>query len=84
MDTLTASTIALKQPGTTAGNLKYDSIETSIANLTSQRDVLAGTIRQALNDAAKGVSKIDQSNAKTWISQGQSLLDQAHTLATTS
>jgi hypothetical protein len=84
MDTLTASTIALKQPGTTAGNLKYDSIETSIANLTSQRDVLAGAIRQALNDAAKGVSKIDQNTAKTWISQGQSLLDQAHTLATTS
>jgi hypothetical protein len=84
MDTLKASTTALKQPGTTAGNLEYDSIETQIANLTLRRNTLAGVIRQALNDAAKGVSSIDNGDAKAWIGQAQSLLDQAHTLSLTS
>ena len=79
MDTLTASTTALKS----TDGLKYDSIETKIADLTSQRDVLAGAIRQALNDAAAGNGKIDQSQARAWIKQAQSLLDQAHALAAT-
>ena len=84
MDTLTASTVALKQPDTTAGNLKYDSIEASIANLTAKRNDLAGAIRAALNDAAKGTGSLDESNAKAWISQGQALLDDAAQLAATS
>jgi hypothetical protein len=84
LDTLVASTAALKQPDTTAGNLKYDSIEAQIANLTARRNVLAGTIRAALNNAAKGNGKLDESNAKDWISQGQALLDDAAQLAATS
>ena len=83
LDTLIASTAALKS----TDELKYDSIETQIANLTLQRDVLAGAIRAALNDAATGNDDhgdkggIDSSQAKAWIKQAQSLLDQAHALA---
>ena len=75
LDTLVASTTALKQPDTAAGNLKYDSIETQIANLTAQRNVVAGAIRAALNDAAKGSGTLDEGNAKDWIAQGQGLLE---------
>ena len=39
------------------------------------------TIRQALNDASSGNGKLDQNQAKDWLSQAQSLLDQAHALA---
>jgi hypothetical protein len=84
LDTLVASTSALKQPDTPAGNLKYDSIEAQIANLTAQRNVVAGAIRAALNDAARGTGKLDEKNAKDWISQGQGLLDAASTLAAAS
>jgi hypothetical protein len=83
LDTLVASTTALKEPDTPAGNLKYDQIEASIATLTGQRNVVAGSIRAALNDAAHGTSKLDESNAKSWISQGQALLDAAANLAAT-
>jgi hypothetical protein len=81
LDTLVASTAALKQPDTPAGNLKYDSIETKIANLTAQRNVVAGSIRAALNDAAKGTAEIDEGTAKNWINQGQGLLNAAAALA---
>ncbi len=84
LDTLVASTSALKQPDTAAGNLKYDSIEAQIANLTAKRNVVAGVIRDALNNAAKGSGKLDESNAKDWISQGQGLLDAAAALAAAS
>jgi hypothetical protein len=83
-DTLVASTNAIKQPATTAGDLTYDSIEAQIANLTKQRDVVAGAIRAAFNDAAAGKGDIDEQQAKAWIGQAQSLLDQAHALATSS
>ena len=83
-DLLTASTTALSQKPDQPGNLKYDSIESQVANLTTQRTALAGTIRQALNDAAKGASAIDSKEAGDWIAQAQSLLDQAHTLSLTS
>ena len=75
-DTLVASTAALK----TSDALKYDSIETAIANLTTKRNVLAGQIRQALNDAASG-ARLDETQSSDWIRQAQSLLDQAHALA---
>jgi hypothetical protein len=77
LDTLVASTAALKS----TDELKYDSIETQIANLTFERDTLAGAIRAALNDAATGSDKLDEKQAKDWISQAQSLLDRAHALA---
>jgi hypothetical protein len=83
-DLLTASTTALAQPTTQDGNLKYDSIEAQIANLTLQRSVLAGSIRQALNDAAKGVASIDDNQAQAWIKSAKSLIDAAHQLSLTS
>jgi hypothetical protein len=83
LDTLVASTTALKQPDTPAGNLAYDQIEAKIANLTAERNVIAGAIRAALNDAASGNAKIDEGNAKAWINQGQALLDAAAQLAAT-
>jgi len=81
LDTLVASTNALKQPATPTGDLNYDAIETQIANLTTERDVLAGAIRAALNDAAAGNGKIDEDQARTWVKQARSLLDRAHALA---
>jgi hypothetical protein len=83
-DLLTASTTALAQPDTQDGNLKYDSIESQIATLTLQRDVLAGAIRQALNDAAKGVAAVDKSDANVWIAGAETLLNDANQLSTTS
>ena len=57
------------------------SIEDTIANLTLKRNVLAGQIRQALNDAASGGDGLDGKQAKDLVSQAQNLLDQAHALA---
>jgi hypothetical protein len=77
LDTLVASTAALKS----SDESKYDGIETAIANLTFERNTVAGAIRAALNAAAAGRQKLDESQAKGWISEAQSLLDRAHALA---
>jgi hypothetical protein len=76
-DTLTASTAAIKA----TDELKYDRIETAIANLTTERNSLVAQIRTALNHDADGNGKIDGDQSKRWIKQGQSLLDRAHALA---
>jgi hypothetical protein len=81
LDTLVASTNALKQPATQTGDLRYEAIESQIANLTVERNALAGTIRAALNAQAAGTGKIDGGQARDWIKQAQSLLDRAHALA---
>ena len=77
MDTLTASTKALKSTDESA----YSSIEDSIASLTSQRDALAGQIKAALSAAAFDGQALNEQQAKDWIAQAQSLLDQAKALA---
>ena len=51
LDTLSASTSGAESPRPD-DDLKYDSIETQIANLTVERDALAGDIRAALNERA--------------------------------
>jgi hypothetical protein len=80
-DTLTASTAAIKA----TDELKYDSIETSIANLTTERNSLVAQIRTAFNSAGSGDNhndgKISDDQAKSWVTQAQSLLDRAHALA---
>jgi hypothetical protein len=81
LDTLVASTNALKQPATQTGDLRYEAIESQIANLTVERNALAGTIRAALNAQAAGTGKIHGGQARDWIKQAQSLLDRAHALA---
>ena len=77
LDLLTASTKALKSTNET----RYESIETSIADLATQRDTLAGQIKAALNAAAFDGQAINEQIAKDWIVQAQSLLDQASALA---
>ena len=57
------------------------SIESQIESLTSQRDALAMQIRDALNAAAFDGQALDEQQAKDWIKQAQSLIDQAAALA---
>jgi hypothetical protein len=80
LDLLTASTKALKS-GSPSDDSRYALLETSIGNLTARRDALAAQIRAALNGAAFGGQALNEHQAKAWITQAQSLIDQAHTLA---
>jgi hypothetical protein len=77
---LKASTKALKS----SDESHYSSIEVEISNLTSQRDVLAAQIRNALNAAAFGGQGLNQKTAKDWIDQAQSLIDQSTALGNSS
>jgi len=74
--TLAASTRALKSTSST----EYDDIENAIANLTSQRDTLAGEIRSALEAAAFSGTSISSSEAQSWIDEANSLIAQAQAL----
>ncbi len=77
-DTLTASTRALKS----TDDGMYTSTEASIQNLTNQRNTLASQIKVALNAAAFDGTPLNESQAKDWIAQANSLLAHAHQLAT--
>lgn len=77
MDTLEASTKALESTDDSV----YTSIESRIANLTSQRDALAGQIRSALNAAAFAGQPISNSQAGTWVDQAKQLIGEAQSLA---
>jgi hypothetical protein len=79
LDLLTASTRALTS--SSSNDATYASIETSIENLTSQRDALAAQIKAALNAAAFDGQPLNERQAKRWIDQAESLLDQARELA---
>lgn len=79
LNLLTASTRALKS--SSEGDATYASIESAIENLTTQRDALAFQIKTALNAAAFDGEALNEQNAKQWIEQAQSLLDQASDLA---
>jgi hypothetical protein len=78
VDTLTASTKAIANTDEVA----YDRLETKIANLTLRRNDLAGAIREALNDDSFGNDGQDQQQARAWMRQAESLIAQAHALAT--
>jgi len=80
LDLLKASTKAIMSGSATEDSL-YASIEASIRDLTTQRDTLAGQIKAALNAAAFDDQALNEQQAKDWIDQAQSLLDQAHALA---
>jgi len=77
MDTLTASTRAI---GSADDNV-YNGIEDSISGLTTQRDALALKIETALDNAAFNNTEIKEKDAKDWIAQAQSLINQADALA---
>jgi hypothetical protein len=76
-DTLVASTRAI----TSTQDSVYDGIEGSIQDLTTQRDALALKIETALDDAAFNNKEIKEKDAKDWIAQAKSLLNQAAALA---
>jgi hypothetical protein len=78
--TLQASTKALES----ADDTKYNSIEDSIGNLTTQRDALVANIRTALNNAAFSNTAISNAQAQSWTSQANSLVSQAQALASSS
>jgi hypothetical protein len=77
MDTLKASTKALES----TDDSTYSSIESQIADLTSQRDALASQIRAALNGAAFNNTPISNSQAGDYVSQAKKLTDEAAALA---
>jgi len=77
MDTLTASTRAI----TATDEGVYSSIENSIQDLTNQRDALASQIKAALDAAAFDGQALNEQQAKGWIDQAQSLINQAAALA---
>ncbi len=75
--TLAASTRAITSPDDSV----YNSIEDSISGLTTQRDALALKIETALDNAAFNNIEIKEKDAKDWIAQAQSLINQAAALA---
>jgi hypothetical protein len=79
LDLLQASTRAVKS-GSAADDSTYNTIENSIRDLTSQRDDLASQIKDALNAAAFNGKALNEKQAKSWIAQAQSLIDQAQAL----
>jgi hypothetical protein len=79
MNTLKASTHALASND--AGDSTYNSIEAQIQSLTSQRDALAAQIKAALDGATFNHQPISNAQAQSWLSQAQSLQNQAATLA---
>jgi hypothetical protein len=83
MNTLSASTEAIKS-GNSSDDSAYTSIEGQIQSLTSRRDALATQIRNALDAAAFDHQHISKTQARSWITQAQSLLNQAAALAASS
>jgi hypothetical protein len=79
MDTLVASTRALAS--NSAGDQTYTDTESAIAALTNQRDALAAQIRAGFNQAQFDGVKLSENQIKAWIRASNSLLAQAHDLA---
>jgi hypothetical protein len=73
--TLAASTKALEG---SAGD--YSTFTSAMAGLEPQREALADTIRDALNDAAFNGGSISDSEATSWIDQANDLISQAAAL----
>ncbi len=79
MNTLKASTRALASND--AGDGTYNSIEGQIQSLTSQRDALAAQIKAALDAATFDNQPLSSAQTQSWLSQAQSLQNQAAALA---
>jgi hypothetical protein len=78
-DVMVTSTKALQ--GADPGDATYTAKETSIANLTAQRDALAVQIRAALDGAEFANQPIDPVQAAAWIAQAQALMTSADAMA---
>jgi hypothetical protein len=70
---INVSTVALQ--GSDTNDATYTSLESQIASLTTQRDTLATTIKNALAGAEFGATPIATSDAQNWIAQGQTILN---------
>jgi hypothetical protein len=79
MNTLKASTHALASND--AGDATYNSIESQIQSLTSQRNALAAQIKGALDAATFNGQVLSSAQVQSWLSQAQSLQSQAAALA---
>lgn len=77
--TLTVSTFAIESDS--AGDATYTDLESQIASWTTQRDGLAAQIKSMLEGAEFEGEAINEQQAKSLISQAQSLLDQAASVA---
>ena len=62
-------------------DIKTAIVTPSMAWLSLVPTSLPGEIRQALNDAASGDGRLDEGQARTWITQADALLAAAHALA---
>lgn len=80
MNTLKASTHALAS-GSATDDSTYTSLESQIADLTSQRDTLASQIKSALYGAEFDNHAISNKDAGELASKARDLLDQAAALA---
>jgi hypothetical protein len=74
-DTLAASTKALEGSDT-----DYTNFTTPMSTLEPQREALAKTIRDALNEATFGNGTITDAQATVWITQANALIQQAAAL----
>ncbi|MFL5960451.1 MAG: hypothetical protein ACJ75G_09325 [Gaiellaceae bacterium] len=74
-DTLRASTFALE-----GSDSDYSTFTSDMASLEPQREALATTIRNALNDAAFNGGAISDAQATDWINQANDLISQAAAL----
>jgi hypothetical protein len=78
-DVLAASTRALAS-GSATDDAPYNAISDRISALTDQRNMLAGQMRDVLNNAAFGGPEETPNHIESLILQGNSLLMQAHQL----
>ena len=79
MSTLQASTRAIKSGA--ADDSRYNSIEDQIATLTTSRDTLATSIKNALDSAIFADAPVNVAQAHTWIAQANALIVQAQAMA---
>ena len=82
-DSLRYSTAGIAS-GTDADDSKYQAVEATLAQITSQRDTLANQIAAELNAAAFNGQTVDTAAAQAQIASTNQLLQQMHDLATNS
>jgi hypothetical protein len=80
MSTLQASTRAIKS-GNASDDSRYNSIEDQIATLTTSRDSLATSIKNALDSAIFSGAPVNEAQAHAWIAQANALIVQAQAMA---
>src|SRR3954451_20019807 len=80
LSTLQASTRAIKS-GSASDDSRYNSIEDQIATLSTSRDLLATSIKNALDSAIFSGAPVNEAQAHAWIAQANALIVQAEAMA---